>query len=275
MAQGPDRRARWLGLIAGGRPDDGRGADPDPSALRAAIAETRDELARHLGALKQHLLNPRLSNPEPATEIPMATTKKKAAARPSAGGAASKSKAKASARPSSSTKGRASASATKPAADRKPAATPTKPKSAKAKASSTNPSRSPSAASTKSGRSPATKSGASRSKAKAGSRRKSATWTLLEKTGGMLDTVIAGAVVGAVTGAAQSVAGEPTAVNASESQALASSPAAAGGPGTQEVLGELAPGAAVGALSGAAKSVLPTTKPGRTAAKKSAPKKKG
>jgi hypothetical protein len=86
--------------------------------------------------------------------------------------------------------------------------------------------------------------------------------------------MVAGAVVGAITGAAQSVATEPTAVTGAAG-ALARSPVAAGGPGTKEILGELAPGAAVGAVSGAAKSVLPPEKAGGRAAKKSTANKKG
>jgi hypothetical protein len=92
--------------------------------------------------------------------------------------------------------------------------------------------------------------------------------SLAEKTGKVLDTMVAGAVVGAITGAASAVANEPTAVVPGGPTTLAASPAQAGGPGTKEVLGELAPDAAVGAISGAAKAVLPPEKPGRNTAKK-------
>jgi hypothetical protein len=89
----------------------------------------------------------------------------------------------------------------------------------------------------------------------------------------VLDTLVAGAVVGAVTGAARAVAQEPTAVSAGEPATLAGSPAQAGTPGTKQVLGELAPGAAVGAVSGVAKAVLPPEKPKRAAAAKKTTKK--
>jgi hypothetical protein len=92
--------------------------------------------------------------------------------------------------------------------------------------------------------------------------------SLIEKTGAVLDTVVAGAVVGAVTGAASAVAAEPTAVSPESSTALAASPVQAGGPGTRDVLGEMASSAAVGAVSGVAKAVVPAEKPRRAAAKK-------
>lgn len=249
MAQGPSRRPRRFDL------NGAVGDEPTVADLRAAIAETRADLARHLGALKQHLFHPQISHHESASEIDMATKKK--AARPSASkGGSPKSK----------------AAGAKPAADRKTAATPTKTSSKAKKAASTNPSRSASASSTKPTR-PATKSSASRSKS--GSARKPAAKSLLEKTGEVLDTLVAGAVVGAITGAAQTVAGQPTAVTAAEPESLKSSPAAVGGPGTKEVLGEMAGGAAVGGVSGAAKAVLPPARPAKaTTAKKSAAKKK-
>jgi hypothetical protein len=124
------------------------------------------------------------------------------------------------------------------------------------------------------GSSPSRKGGASGS-AKRSRRKTPATRAvkgLIAKTAEALDPVVAGAVVGAVTGAARAVAHEPTAVTGGEPRALASSPAQVGGPSTKEVLGELASGAAVGAASGAAKSVLPPEKPRRAAAKKSSKK---
>ena len=92
--------------------------------------------------------------------------------------------------------------------------------------------------------------------------------SLIEKTGEVLDTMVAGAVVGAVTGAAAAVAKEPTAVSAGAPTRQSASPAQAGGPGTREVLGELASGAAVGAVSGVAKAVLPPEKPKSTSKKR-------
>jgi hypothetical protein len=96
--------------------------------------------------------------------------------------------------------------------------------------------------------------------------------TLVAKTAEVLDPLVAGAVVGAVTGAARAVAQEPTAVTAGEAAHLASSPVQAGGPGTKDVLGELASGATVGAVSGVAKAVLPPEKPKRSSTKKDSKK---
>ncbi len=84
--------------------------------------------------------------------------------------------------------------------------------------------------------------------------------------------MVAGAVVGAVTGAARAVAQEPTAVSAGEPTKLAGSPVQVGGPDTKDVLGELASGAAVGAVSGVAKAVLPPENPKRAGTRKNAKK---
>src|SRR5690242_5023016 len=109
MAQGSDRRTRRLGLGAdGGRTAEGRD-DGSPSALRAAIAETREDLARHLGELKHHLVHPHLSDTSSATETHMPTAKKKSATRSTAAGGSS-SKARSSTKPASQeAKGRAPA----------------------------------------------------------------------------------------------------------------------------------------------------------------------
>jgi len=70
--------------------------------------------------------------------------------------------------------------------------------------------------------------------------------------------MVAGAVVGAVTGAAQHVAHEPGALPLVGPESLPSTGTADHEkPTTREVLGELASGAALGAMTGAAKSVLP------------------
>ena len=67
--------------------------------------------------------------------------------------------------------------------------------------------------------------------------------------------MVAGAVVGAVTGAAAAVAKEPTAVSVVPPRGrIRLAGGMPGGPGTREVLGELASGAAVGAVSGVAKA---------------------
>src|SRR5262245_2870350 len=131
MAQGSDRRAGWLDVIAGGGHAPGAGAETTAEALRAAIAETREQLARHLGALKPHLFHPHLSTLELDTQTDTATTKTKAATRSSSGGGPSK--ARASTKPSSSSaKGRTPADsrtagpAPKASSQGKPAASPTK-----------------------------------------------------------------------------------------------------------------------------------------------------
>jgi hypothetical protein len=251
MAQGSDRRAGRLDVITVGCQAAGNDADPSPEDLRAAIAETRAELARHLGALKHHLFHPHISSPEFAAETDMATAKKKTTRRPSAARAATSKPKPSSAASSSKSKShaRSAVSADEAGSSRKPTASPSK---MKAKPASTNP----------------------KPKAKAKTRRRPAVHTVLARTGEVLDTVVAGAVVGAITGAAQSVAKEPTAVTGSPG-AMDRSPAAAGGPGTKRILGELAPGAAAGAVSGAAKSVLPPENDAARAAKKSPEKKKG
>ena len=65
------------------------------------------------------------------------------------------------------------------------------------------------------------------------------------------------------------VAKEPTAVTAGcPHEAWPARRPQAGGPGTKEVLGELASGAAVGAVSGVAKAVLPPEKPKSTSKKR-------
>ena len=70
--------------------------------------------------------------------------------------------------------------------------------------------------------------------------------------------MVAGAVVGAVTGAARHVAHEPGALPLVDPESLSSLRYSDHEkPTTREVLGEMASGAALGAMTGAAKSVLP------------------
>ncbi len=258
MAQGPDHEFRLAG---------GEGLGPGGAsvpALRQAIAETRAELARHLSALRHHLFHPHLSSNDPVTETNMATAKKKTT-RSSAGGGSSAKGRSASKASSSSAKGRASADSRPSGEARKPSAS-SKPQ---AKAGAAKSKSSASASARKSGRA-ASASGSSRTRSR--STRKEVK-SLVAKTGEVLDTMVAGAVVGAVTGAARAVGNEPTAVSPADPASLASAPVRAGGPGTKQVLGELASGAAVGAVSGAAKSVLPPEKPTRSVAAKKTTKK--
>jgi hypothetical protein len=103
----------------------------------------------------------------------------------------------------------------------------------------------------------ARKSGDARKKAPA-RKAKSAGQRLVEKTGDVLDTMVAGALIGAVTGAARNVAHE-TAAMPLTSDDVSRVPASASSdtPTTREVLGEMAGGAALGAVAGAAKAMLP------------------
>jgi len=101
---------------------------------------------------------------------------------------------------------------------------------------------------------------------------KSLAKTLVAKTGKTLDTMVAGAVVGAITGAARNLADEPTAMplcdEASGTKLKEVDHADAST--TTDVLGEMASGAALGALTGAAKVVMPTeihVEPEKAAAK--------
>ena len=198
-----------------------------PRDIRDEIAKTREELSRHLDALRTRVFH--LQRAEgPQTEATMPT--KKASRRPSPPSrddgskneGTKKSKKAASAKGSDETK-----------TTRKKAAA-----SSSAKKGST---------SAKKGSTSRTKS-ASKSKAKG----------LVAKTGEALDTALAGAVVGAVTGAARSLANEPTAVTPPGTE-VAGQTAAAGSkpPTTGEVLEEMAPAAALGAVSGTVKAIAP------------------
>lgn len=183
----------------------------DPTELRAAIASTREDLARHLASLRAHFLSSITSHhvpkPDPQGDKTAMATKK-----PSR-------KSNADARPSEPR----TASA-KTAARRKTTA------SSKSVSSSA-------------GRSP----------------RRKKSEGLVAQTGAVLDTMVAGAVVGAITGAAQSLQNEPAAVHAEDMKAV-NGPESARSPGTGEVLSEMAGGAAAGAVTGAARSIMPKKK---------------
>lgn len=93
----------------------------------------------------------------------------------------------------------------------------------------------------------ATKGSASTTGTKA-KKRSPKTQGVVAKAGAVLDTMAAGAVVGAVKAAAQAI---------DENQVQALKGSGTKSPSTGEVLSELAPGAAMGAVMGAAQTVLP------------------
>lgn len=223
MAQGPDHQHPPRELT---RP---------ASAIREAIARTRDDLASHLAALRDRLLNPAKflgaqASPEAEADMATKSTKRKPSASPSSRAKGSQDEA----RKKTTTPPKEKASSEKSGA------------SARGKAKSAAKSSDPSKTAKVSARG---KTG--------GTRKKAGKPSLAARTGEVLDTALAGAVVGAVTGAAQTLAQEPTAVT---NPAEASCAPEAGGPkpaSTSEVLSEMAPGAALGALAGAAKAVMP------------------
>jgi len=102
----------------------------------------------------------------------------------------------------------------------------------------------------------ATKTGEGKS-AKAASKRTSPRKNggTMEKVGEVLDTMVAGAIAGAVVGAARELDQEPA-----PRQSATSSPKKRAKASTAEVVEEMAPGAAVGAIVGAADAVLPKQK---------------
>jgi hypothetical protein len=189
-----------------------------PSAIREAIARTRDDLASHLAALRDRLLNPtKFLRAPPEADMATKSTKRKPSASPSSRRKGSQDEAR-----------------------KKTTASPKE----KAAAKSSHPSKSDKVS--------------ARGKAKTGgSRKKAGAHGLVARTGEVLDTALAGAVVGAVTGAAQTLAQEPTAVTSPPAASRAPQAKSPKPASTTEVLSEMAPGAALGALSGAAKAVIP------------------
>jgi hypothetical protein len=88
----------------------------------------------------------------------------------------------------------------------------------------------------------------------------------VQKTGAVLDTMVAGAV----TGAARGLADEPAAVPVRTGETTRPAPATLSeGPRTTAVLSAMAPGAPLGAVSGVAKTVLPAEPVQRRAKKPS------
>jgi len=200
------------------------------------MAETRDELARHLSALKDRLFHP----PQvrgPATEKAMPTQKKasRGTASSSQGGSS-----KSQPTPKDSSKREAKADSRD-----------SEPKKETVKAS---PMRK--RASSKAGETSSRKRGTSSTQGK--SSPKGEGESLVAKTVEVLDPLLAGAIVGAVTGAARKLEHEPTALPPDAPASLTtSSKGKKKLPTTGEVLEELASGAAVGAVAGVAKTVLP------------------
>jgi len=112
-------------------------------------------------------------------------------------------------------------------------------------------------------------SGASSSAPRKRTSRKKVAGAIVDKTTEVLGEMLTGAAIGAVTGAADRVGDQPTAVRedgtkrvtAAKSEKVAGAKASSRKRGTSkessEVLGEMLSGAAVGAVTGAAKAVIP------------------
>ena len=215
-----------------------------PASIRAEIAETREQLARHLRALKNHLLHPISSHHDHAKDPAMPTPSKSHSPGTSSHQAPSRRRSAAAKSPGKEPASKAHAKGESSGASAKAKSNG---KEVAAKSSKTS--------SRGSSTSKTSKKGSKSSKSS-----KSLAKTLVAKTGKTLDTVVAGAVVGAITGAARNLADEPTAMplcdqtSGTESKQAAHSDAST----TTDVLGEMASGAALGALTGAAKVVMPS-----------------
>jgi hypothetical protein len=219
--------------------------DGSPAAIRRSMTRTRRDLARHLAALRDRLLNP--GPIMTATKEPtMPAQKKREQTSPSKKKNAPDEANERRADPRTSTsEGKASNGSSKKAGATASSARSSK-KAAASKSSSAN------------GSSKRKVSDSKKSKSSSSRGRQSAEKSLVEKTGEVLDTMVAGAVVGAVTGAARHVAHEPGALPLVDPESLTGSDTPdQEKPTTREVLGELASGAALGAMTGAAKSILP------------------
>jgi hypothetical protein len=191
------------------------GMSASPADIRTAIADTRDELGQHLSVLGNQFFSPKGADGPKETTMP---TEKRAKPPTQSGGESRDSSKSGRATVKGQNPGKADAKDTKKSTSTKKTVA-SKPGSA--------------------GRSTTTR------KVKG----------VAAKAGQVLDTMMAGAVVGAVKAAAQAVA-DKEALNGLEGagkkgHAMARS--------TGEVLGEMAPGAAVGAVVGAAKAVMPET----------------
>jgi hypothetical protein len=189
-----------------------------PRHLRAEIARTREELSRHLDALRIRVLHPERAEGQ-QSEAFMPTKRASRRPSPSSGDDGGKTEGTKKSRKAASTK----------------------------RGGETSRKKETRSSSGKKGSSSRTKS-ASKSKGK----------SMVAKTWKVLDTVLAGAVVGAVTGAARGLADEPSTVAPPETAASSPREAAVSDqPTPGKVLEEMAPGAAVGAVSGAVKAIVP------------------
>ena len=231
MAQGP------------GDPTDDVDAGASPEQIRARMAQTRAELGRKLDALGGRFAGPR--------------------------GAAITGTRKAMP-PKKSVKTTTTAAGAKPAAEKRTAkAAPAKAPAAKPAAPAAASKPAPKRAAAKSARAPkASKSAATKSATR---KRPAAATGIAGKATELLGEMLAGAAVGAVTGAAGQVRQEPGAVAEPEVNQVAAGGtgkagvrkkgtpkrAAAAASKPSEMLGEMAAGAAIGAVTGAAKAVLP------------------
>lgn len=198
-----------------------------PTEIREAIAQARADLGRHLSALSNPLLPSEGDSPGGVT---MSTEKNTKPASSKSKGAKAATTTKTKAAPSASAKTKPTASkTTKSTTPSKSSAAKTKPTSPQASAKSTK-------------KSTSSKS----STAKSATARKGK--SVAAKAGQVLDTMAAGAVVGAVQAAAQSIAqSETPSVNSLHGPTAS----------TREVLGEMAPDAALGAVVGAAQAIIP------------------
>ena len=243
MAQGPD--------------PPGRDVDASPEAIRARMRQTRAGLARNLDALKSRLFDaqgPSSQGTKP-TMPPKKASKKSASSRagdqPTAG-----KKVKAAAKKPASSRAAESTASQKPA---RAAKSDAKPKSARSSKSAASPT--------------SDRTTKSRSGARPKSTRKRGTGSIGPKAAEVLGQMATGAVVGAVTGAADRVSDQPTAVKKPGAKRTPSSRAAKSdaskptarkrgtGPKAAEVLGQMAAGAAIGAVTGAAQAVAPAEEP--------------
>ena len=196
------------------------------------MMETREQLAAHLGALKERLLHPltarsSLKGPTMSTKKPTSResgAKKTEKSKPQTSRADAWTKQSTAAKPAQPSK----AAETKSRKENPKAATPRKKTSTK----------------------------------------KTEVQGLVARTGETLDTMIAGAIVGAVTGAAKNLAHEPTAMPlCDETPVVQQAGATEDKPTTGQVLEEMASGAAIGALSGTAKAVVPKTPKNKSTSK--------
>lgn len=212
--------------------------DDSPSTVRAAMAETRQQLALHLSALKERLLHP-LEAVDSAKDPTMPTAKK--SSRQPADKKSQDDKSPSS-RADAKTKKKSAPSASVGASQKTTAAKSEK--SSKSEGTKTRKT---------------AQSGKAAPARKKTSAREGKAQSLVARTGETLDTMVAGAIVGAVTGAARNLAHEPTAMPLCDEPPSGQQAAAdVEKPTTGQVLEEMASGAAIGAVSGSAKAVMTT-----------------